>query len=232
MQAIILAGGLGTRLQSVIKNQPKVLAEINDKPFLYFLLKSLINKGVDKFIFSVGFLHEQIEEFLLNEFPSLNYKLSIEETALGTGGAIKQALTLINNEDVVVLNGDTFFNINLQQYYAFHQQKNAKCTLALKPMKDFDRYGSVKVDEQYKVENFNEKKYCESGLIYGGVAIFNKEIYLESIKNLSIPFSFEKEFLEKKIDSLYGFVDENYFIDIGIPEDYKKAQEELIKYIK
>ncbi len=135
MQAIILAGGLGTRLEEVVKHQPKVLATINEKPFLYWLVLHLQKKGIADFIFSLGYLHEQVEEFLQTEFPDISKNIVVEDKPLDTGGAIKKCLLQTNSKEVVVINGDTFFNLNFEAFIQYHHTTDADCTLALKPMK-------------------------------------------------------------------------------------------------
>jgi D-glycero-alpha-D-manno-heptose 1-phosphate guanylyltransferase len=229
MQAIILAGGFGTRLQTVVQDIPKSLAPISGKPFLFWLITYLQHQGINSFTFSLGYLHQQIEYFLKTEFPKLNYTCVIEEKPLGTGGAIKLALEKTIREDILILNGDTFFNLNLKAFINEFHTQNADCSIALTPMENFERYGSVIIDEQNIIKQFNEKKYSESGFINTGTILFKKSVYLEKTKHLPNNFSFEKDFLEPNIANLIvtGFKAGGYFIDIGIPEDYYKADREL-----
>ncbi len=229
MQAIILAGGFGTRLQTVIKHQPKVLAEVNEKPFLYWLIKHLQKKGVENFVFSLGYLHNQVELFLQKEFSTLQYKCVVEDEPLGTGGAIKKCIPKIVEENFLVVNGDTFFDFNLQNLNEFFSKTNSDCTIALTPMENFDRYGSVAIDEFNNIYQFNEKKYCKKGFISTGILILKKSTFLNSTKKLPQNFSYEKDFLEPNISKLKvtGYISNGYFVDIGIPEDYYKANNEL-----
>ncbi len=226
-EAIILAGGLGTRLRSVVSNLPKCMAPVAGKPFLYYVINYLQKQGVDNFIFSIGYLNEAIKNFLSNNYPLLNYQLSIEEEPLGTGGAIYLACKKANAENVLALNGDTMFTAGINALLDFHLQKKAECTLALKPMRQFNRYGVVRLDENNCINLFEEKKYYPDGLINGGVYAINKNKFL----NRSFPekFSFEKDYLEAyvKEKKFYGFEQDRYFIDIGIPEDFEKAQKEF-----
>lgn len=235
MQALILAGGFGTRLKTVVSEVPKPLAPIANKPFLFWLITYLQQQGVTNFIFSLGYLHQQVESFLKEEFPNLNYDCVIEKEPLGTGGAIKLCLEKANSEeDVLIFNGDTFFNLNLKEFITSFQVNDADCSIALTAMENFDRYGSVTIDEKNIIKQFNEKKYCESGFINTGIIIFKKSVYLEKIKHLPNNFSFEKDFLEPNMQSLKvtGFIINEYFVDIGIPEDYYKANKELENIIK
>jgi D-glycero-alpha-D-manno-heptose 1-phosphate guanylyltransferase len=224
---IILAGGLGTRLRSVVSDLPKCMAPVNGKPFLYYVIDFFQQQGISNFIFSVGYKYEVIEKYLKYQLSIVNYQLSIEEDPLGTGGAIKKACSLSTNKNVFITNGDTLFKANTLLLQSFHQQKNADCTLALKPMKNFNRYGVIDLNEDASVKNFSEKKYYEQGLINGGLYMLNVQNFLE--ESLPDKFSFETDYLEKFYTKrkMYGLVQDEYFIDIGIPEDYIRANEEL-----
>lgn len=233
MQAIILAGGFGTRLQTVVKEVPKPLAPIGGKPFLYWLITHLQKNGVTSFIFSLGYLHHLSEDFLATEFPSLNYQCVVENEPLGTGGAIKLCLQNTLEKQVLIVNGDSFFNLSINGFYNNYIQTKSDCTIALKPMQNFDRYGSVEIDSNNRVTQFNEKKHCEDGLINTGILIFNRNVFLEKTSHLPLNFSYEKDFLEPNMQSLKvsGYIAAEYFIDIGIPEDYYKADKELPQII-
>ena len=226
-EAIILAGGLGTRLRSVLPDTPKCMAPIAGKPFLGYLIKALQQKGIEKFIFSLGHKYEIVVDYLEKEFSSLKYKSSVEETPLGTGGAIKLSANLAEGKTLMVINGDTFFNIDPGPIEAFHHMCGSHCTIALKPMKNFDRYGVVELNKDYSVSDFKEKKFYESGLINGGIYFLNKNKFLE--EDLPEQFSFEKDYLEKFVGQrrIFGVSQDVYFSDVGIPDDYAKAQEEL-----
>jgi D-glycero-alpha-D-manno-heptose 1-phosphate guanylyltransferase len=224
---IILAGGLGTRLRSVVSDLPKCMAPVAGWPFLFYVINYLRLQGVEKFIFSLGYKHEMIEEYLNDQFSTLNYQCSIEEEPLGTGGAIQLACQKATEKNVIVANGDTLFKINAEEVSSFHEQQHAECTLALKPMQHFDRYGVVELNENAMVKDFKEKQFYESGLINGGVYILNVENFLS--KEFPSKFSFEKDYLEQYYQQgkIFGIVQDNYFIDIGIPEDYSRVQKEL-----
>lgn len=226
-EAIILAGGLGTRLRSAVPDLPKCMAPVAGKPFLYYVIAYLQQAGVDRFIFSLGYLHEVIEAFIKTNYPSLDTVFSIEEEPLGTGGAIKHACGKVAEENVLVLNGDTMYKIDAAKLLSFHEAHHAACTLSLKPMKDFDRYGVVEIDKENQIQSFKEKQFYEHGLINGGVYALNVSKFLS--QDLPQKFSFEKDFLERyyKSEKMLGLVMDEYFIDIGIPEDFKKANEEF-----
>jgi D-glycero-alpha-D-manno-heptose 1-phosphate guanylyltransferase len=229
MQAIILAGGFGTRLQTVVKEVPKPLAPISGKPFLFWLIVYLQQQGVTHFIFSLGYLHHQVETFLKEEFPNLKYDCVVEKEALGTGGAIKICMLKSIEQDIIIVNGDTFFELNIKDFITFYRDTNSDCSIALTPMQNFDRYGSVTIDEQNIIHQFNEKKYCASGLINTGILIFNKEIFIKKTEHLTQNFSYENDFLSPNISQIKvtGYIAPGYFIDIGIPEDYYKADKEI-----
>jgi D-glycero-alpha-D-manno-heptose 1-phosphate guanylyltransferase len=226
-QAVILAGGLGTRLRSAVPDLPKCMAPVAGKPFLQYVIGYLQQQGIDQFIFSLGYMHEVIEAFIKTQYPMLNVQYSIEEEPLGTGGAIQLALKKAGSENVLVLNGDTLFKIDTDKLSAFHRQHDAACTLSLKPMIDFDRYGVVETDKDGHIQSFREKQFFTEGLINGGVYALKTAPFLEL--NLPGKFSFEKDYLEKyyKIHKMMGVVMDDYFIDIGIPEDLERAGGEL-----
>jgi D-glycero-alpha-D-manno-heptose 1-phosphate guanylyltransferase len=229
MQAIILAGGFGTRLQTVVKEVPKPLAPISNKPFLFWLITYLHQQGVTSFIFSLGYLHQQVEDFLQQEFSNLKYDCVVEKQPLGTGGAIKFCLSKSTEKDIIIVNGDTFFDLDIKKFIQFYQDTNSDCSIALTPMQNFDRYGSVNIDEQNIIHQFNEKKYCDEGFINTGIIVFDKKTFLKKTNHLPQNFSYEKDFLEPNIANLKvtGFISTGYFIDIGIPEDYYKADREF-----
>lgn len=232
MEVIILAGGLGTRLRSEVKDVPKCMAPVVGKPFLWYLLKDLKKcNNVTRVILSVGYLREVIFEWIptiQDEFP-FTFDYAVEEEPLGTGGGIRLAMEKVTENEAVILNGDTYFAVDLNELVAAHKaQTDAKLTIALKPMKDFDRYGTVTSDAEGRVLKFNEKQPCKDGNINGGVYVLSKD---ESIfEGLPRKFSFETAVMQEKCGKtgcLFGVAYNGYFIDIGIPEDYHKADREF-----
>jgi D-glycero-alpha-D-manno-heptose 1-phosphate guanylyltransferase len=226
-EAIILAGGLGTRLRSVVADVPKCMAPVNGIPFISYIITGLQKQGITRFIFSLGYKSEIVIEYLDAHFDSLEKAYIIEEEPLGTGGAIKEACHYAEDENVLIFNGDTLFDIDLEKFSAFHLQQQAVCSLALKPMTNFSRYGAVDIDASHTVTAFHEKQFCESGLINGG--IYALQVKAIAAAPLPEKFSFEKDFLEKNTGTgnLSALAFDNYFIDIGIPEDYERANREL-----
>jgi D-glycero-alpha-D-manno-heptose 1-phosphate guanylyltransferase len=222
-EAIILAGGLGTRLRNAVPDLPKCMAPVAGRPFLAHVIEHWRGVGITRFIFSLGYMHEVIEAYL--ETLDLTYACVVEEHPLGTGGAIQAATQAATTDNLLITNGDTLFKVDAQVLAKYHHEKGALVTLALKPMHDFDRYGVVNVDKEGRVKTFEEKKAVRDGLINGGVYILRKRALTGTA-----PFSFEKDYLEPQVGGgrFFGYVSEAYFIDIGIPEDYNRAQKELL----
>lgn len=225
-EAIVLAGGLGTRLKSVVSELPKAMAPINDRPFLEIILSYLAKEGVSRVVLSVGYKHEAILTHFGRAYKGISLDYAVEEEPLGTGGGILLALSQCRKKEVLAVNGDTLFPVSIASLLALHQKQDALATLALKPMQNFDRYGTVRLSGS-RVAGFEEKKSLKEGLINGGAYILNRD----QVLGLGLPkkCSWEKDFLEGYYQShfLAGLPCEDYFIDIGIPEDYRRAQLEL-----
>ncbi len=230
-EAIVLAGGLGTRLKGVIDDIPKPMAPIGSKPFLEYLLSYLHNSGITHVILAVGYKHEVISDYFGKQFKNVALTYAIEHEPMGTGGGIANALKFAKSEELFLLNGDTFFAVDLKGLSNFHTKNKADLSLSLKALKDFDRYGTVEI-ENNAVSSFKEKQSLKEGYINGGVYTINKKIFKQD--HLGDKFSFEQDIMEKAIGqfALYGQVCDGYFIDIGIPEDYEIAQKELPQLIK
>lgn len=226
-ECIILAGGLGTRLRDSVPDLPKCMAPVAGRPFLFYVINYLRSQGIEKFIFSLGYKHEVIEEYLHANFHTMPYQCVIEKEPLGTGGGILLALSKATEKDVVIANGDTIFRADLPAAGLFHHQHQSECTLLLKPMMNFDRYGVVELAADKLVNSFKEKHFYEKGTINGGLYILNVNKFLD--EEFPDKFSFEKDYLERlyKERRIYGLVQDEYFIDIGIPADFNKAQIEL-----
>ena len=226
-EAIILAGGLGTRLRDAVPDLPKCMAPVNGKPFVFFVIDHLKKQGVTRFIFSLGYRSESFTDYLSTILTPGTFELVIEKEPLGTGGAIQYALGFAKEENVVIVNGDSIFKVDLTQQAQLHITHHSACTLALKPMENFERYGVVELNADGSIASFKEKQFYTNGLINGGVYMVNKPAFLQ----LGLPekFSFETTYLQQYYTkgNMYGIAQDGYFIDIGIPEDYQKAQTEL-----
>ena len=227
-QAIILAGGMGTRLREAVPELPKCMAPILAKPFIGYSLDYLEAQGIESFIIALGYKANIIEQYLDTQYAHLAITYCVEEEPLGTGGAIGFACTKASENNVLVLNGDTFYKVDVPQLFAFHEMCGADCTLTLKPMINFDRYGVVELNKDYTINNFREKQFYEKGLVNGGAYALTVKKFLK--EDPPSKFSFEKDYLEKPVlgRRMFGFIQDTYFIDIGIPADFEKAQTELI----
>lgn len=229
---LILAGGFGKRLRGIVKDVPKPMVDINGRPFLSYLMDYLSRQDVSKILLSVGYRYEVIKNYFGLRYKNLNIEYVIENKPLGTGGAIRESLKRVKDRNIIILNGDTLFNIDLKKMADFHFAHNSTITIAVKPMYNFDRYGTVSLEKD-RIVGFEEKTFKDFGYINGGVYIVNKRIF-ESFKQSRTPFSFEVGFLYKNINNIpsFAFICKDYFIDIGVPEDYERAQGELNQVVK
>jgi D-glycero-alpha-D-manno-heptose 1-phosphate guanylyltransferase len=227
MEVIVLAGGLGTRLQGVIGAQPKCMAPVNGRPFLAYVFEYLARQECRRVILSLGYKHEVVEEWVAAQELPFVVDTVVEHEPMGTGGGILLAVKQTVADNVAILNGDTMFLTDLKAQMAFHLLRHANLTIGLKTMKEFDRYGVVNTDKENVIMSFEEKKYRDEGTINGGVYILNTKAFL--MKHLPAKCSFEKDYMEKYAHEhkFYGFESGGYFIDIGVPEDYALAQEAL-----
>ncbi|GGH71846.1 D-glycero-alpha-D-manno-heptose 1-phosphate guanylyltransferase [Filimonas zeae] len=226
-EAIILAGGLGTRLRSEVPELPKCMAPVNGRPFLHYVIQWLQAQGITRFVFALGYKHDYFLDFLKATLPESAYVIATEDEPLGTGGAIANACKQVQTHTVLVTNGDTLFKGDIPALDQFHTSKAGACTLLLKPMQQFDRFGVVETATDGRITSFKEKQYYEQGLINAGMFALNVPAF--TAENLPAKFSFEKDYLEALYPqrSMYGLAQDAYFIDIGIPEDYRRAQTEL-----
>lgn len=223
-----MAGGLGTRLQSVIGAQPKCMATVAGQPFLYHLFCYLESQGCTRIILSLGYQHDVVTRWISEQQWPFLIDYVVEHEPLGTGGGIQLAMAKAATADVFVINGDTLFRADLPAMASFHKEKESATTLALKSLKDFDRYGVVCCDADGMILSFEEKKPVADGLINGGIYLVNTAFFRQ--KNLPQRHSFEKDYLEAFVggQQFYGYCSDAYFIDIGILADYERAQKDLL----
>lgn len=226
MQAIVLAGGLGTRLASIVKDIPKPMAPIRSRPFLEVLLDYLENQGFTDIILSVGHHHKVITDYFGDKYKSINIRYSIESFPLGTGGAIKKSLKLTDEDPIFVLNGDSFLKMNYKSMLKVYHDSSVPLSIALKHCKNTSRYGKVNVDRG-RINAFKEKESDEEGLINTGIYLLSPKIFLQY--NLPDVFSFEHDFLYPFVNEIrpLPYISDDFFIDIGNPEDYRRAQDEI-----
>jgi D-glycero-alpha-D-manno-heptose 1-phosphate guanylyltransferase len=227
-EAIILAGGFGTRLQGVVKDVPKPMAPVNGRPFLTYILDYLIEHQYNKVILSVGYLHEKIEEYFGHQYKSLEIDYAVETEPLGTGGGIAYAMSKCASDNVLVINGDTMFKVNLTEFEHFFAKSNSLLSIVLREVDDVSRYGSVSMGNNNLITLFSEKGVSSGrGFINGGIYMINRTLFDKYPQPQK--FSFEKDLMEKyyKQEPFFAMPSNGYFIDIGIPEDYARAQNEL-----
>jgi len=226
MEAIVLAGGRGTRLASVIQGMPKVLAPVGDRPFLELLLQRLRQRGIERVILSVGYLAANIRDHFGDRFDGLELAYAVEEQPLGTGGAAMEAIKLATTDAVFVLNGDTFVDLDYASMLASHTEAGVTATIAVKEVPDCTRFGRVVIDQR-RVAGFTGKGHAGPGLISAGAYVLNCDVFAPY--RMPAVFSIETDFFVPHIQELrpLAFVTSGYFIDIGIPEDLARAQTEL-----
>ena len=226
--ALILAGGLGTRLRHVVGEVPKPLAPVADKPFLWWLLLQLEQQGITDVYLSVGYRHDMIQSYLGDQYGSMRLRYVIEQEPLGTGGAILEALTVIPEQELLILNGDTLALVDLKAFIADAEARQADISMAVATVANAGRYGTVEIAPgSHRIEAFIEKGRTGSGCINAGVYYVRKEALLTA--GLPRTFSFEQDYLAKQVHrtNLIAFPHVTDFIDIGIPEDYSRAQKKV-----
>jgi D-glycero-alpha-D-manno-heptose 1-phosphate guanylyltransferase len=223
MEAILLAGGLGTRLHKVTGDTyPKSLAEVDGKPFLHYIIKYLESMGVKRFIFAVSHHAQMIVDNVNESFPNLDCVFSYENEPMGTGGAIKQALEFAQSDDVLVVNSDSFMEFSLDQFCLFHQKNQASLSIICTQVDDINRFGAADINDKNCLNKFFEKGGKGGGYINSGIYLIN--IQHPTLLELSGRFSFETEILASKSLPVYAMKNTGLFFDIGTPDDFVGAQ--------
>lgn|SRR5574344_956879 len=227
-EAIILAGGFGTRLRYVLNDVPKPMAPINGRPFLEYLLNYLKRYHFEHVVLSTGYLHEKIEDYFGNLYSGIRLSYAHETSPLGTGGGVLNAMQQCENDVVTVLNGDTLFCVDYNELQRLHSSQHTNLTIILRHVENTARYGAVQTDASGRIVAFTEKAAASgNGFINGGIYRLNRSLF-EGF-TVGQQFSFEKDLMECRYrqQSFYAYPSDAYFIDIGIPEDYARAQHEL-----
>lgn len=220
MKAIILAGGMGTRLRDTVRDIPKPMACVMGKPFLEYLLQQLKKWGIMEVVLSVGYRKEKVKAYFGDGgYYGMSIVYSEENEPLGTGGALKKAVSVADDPLFIVMNGDSFFNVDLSKLISYHELKEAATTISLAYVKDKSRYGGVKIDYDGRIIFFEEKGTSGPGLINGGVYVIRRDIADDIPQG---PISLEREVLSrlKEKKQLYAMEFRGFFIDMGLPEDY------------
>ncbi len=229
MEAIVLAGGLGTRLAARLSGVPKAMAPVAGRPFLEILLNQVARAGCGRVLLSVGHLRGVIQDYFGASFRGMKVDYAVEEAPLGTGGAIRFALRQTRDDVALVLNGDTFLDADYAAMMRIHAGAGAALTMAVARQEDIARYGGVVV-EAGRVVNFEEKGRTGPGWINAGAYVLQTDLAWPA--NLPEKFSFERDFLAPEIDRVVpaAYEVEGFFLDIGVPEDLDRAQTELVGY--
>ena len=225
MEAIVLAGGEGRRLRAVVSDLPKPMANVSGRPFLWWLLTRLAQQRVRRIILSVGYKADAIQNYFGNVFSGAELAYSVETEPLGTGGAIRLALEQAREMQVIVLNGDTYADVDLRGLSEKFESSGTDLAVTVTHVNDVARYGGVVIDQKTDtIVGFNEKQCSAAGYINAGIYCLRRDIFTR----YSVPakFSFERDFLAKQLAVLrpVAFAGVRAFIDIGVPADYALAQ--------
>jgi D-glycero-alpha-D-manno-heptose 1-phosphate guanylyltransferase len=225
--AILLAGGLGTRLSAVSGGLPKPLVDVAGRPFIEHVLDMVVDAGSMRMVMAVSYRWELLRDYFGNTYRGLDIDWSVENSPLGTGGAIRLAFETFGLDRAFVLNADTLFRVDLKELERLHIVSDSVVTMALRVVKDANRFGVVELDAEQRVVEFHEKGRHGPGLVNGGIYVIERSVL--DLQNLPAVFSFERDVLEAKLACLrpLGVPSEGYFIDIGIPEDLERARREL-----
>ncbi|MDP5030513.1 sugar phosphate nucleotidyltransferase [Paraglaciecola sp.] len=219
----MLAGGLGTRLHGVTGDAyPKSLAEIAGRPFLHYIIRYLSHQGIKRFIFAVSHHSQMIIDDVAANFPHLDYTFSLEEQPLGTGGAIKLAMTHVKGNKALVVNSDSFMEFSLVDFMNFAQSKQASLSIVCTEVEDVTRFGAADIDDNAKLKKFFEKGRKGVGFINSGIYLLSKNHIL--LSQLSGKFSFETEILANEKVPVFAMKNKGLFFDIGTPNDFEGAK--------
>ncbi len=222
--AAILAGGFGTRLRSVVNDRPKVMALVAGRPFLTHLLDQLSDSGIERVVLCTGYMAELIQQELGNSYKTMELVYSVEEEPLGTGGALRNAAEHFSGDQLLVLNGDSYCHCVLSDYISLQLKSCLLAGMVLAKVDDVSRFGAVQINDQSRVESFIEKGVQNgSGLINAGIYLLPTARIMEITPDVAV--SLERDVIPYLIaDGIFGYQCSGAFIDIGIPEEYERAQ--------
>ncbi len=235
MEAIILAGGFGTRLRTIVSEVPKPMAPIGGVPFLQLLINFWEKQGITRFILSVGYKQQIIREYFGKEFAGCEIEYVVEDKPLGTGGAVLAAIKYLKTRNsFLIVNGDTYFDVSLEKIKKFHKKNNSKLTMALFATDESDRYHLVELGSRGRILSLNANK--KGKFANGGIFLCSSSIFDNVKADFLKPVALENDLLSPLINKgeskIFGLKNEGVFIDIGIPEDYAKARHLLPTLIK
>lgn len=225
-EAIVLAGGFGTRLRHVVSDVPKPMAPVAGRPFLCWLLDRLAAQGYGHVVLATGYMHEKIEDFFHNDYQGISIDYAREMSPLGTGGAIVNGMQHCTADCVTVLNGDTLFDIDHRRLAEVADANGGRLTIVTRLVEDAGRYGAVEADSAGRIIAFREKDPAIGrGYINGGIYRMRRSL-LDGYA-VGTQFSFEKEVMQALREPFFAYPSDTYFIDIGVPDDYARAQTEF-----
>jgi D-glycero-alpha-D-manno-heptose 1-phosphate guanylyltransferase len=230
--AAILAGGLGTRLRSIIADRPKVLAEVGGRPFIEYLLDQLAVAGLRTVVLCTGFMGEQVQLRFRDSYRGMRLHYSLETSPLGTGGALRLALPRLTSPVVMVMNGDSYCDAKLDAFAAWHQERASRATILLTETPDTRRYGRVQVRDDGRIERFQEKADMQGpGWINAGIYLLSRDL-IETIPT-GRPVSIERDMFPEWLKGvgLAGYRSEGRLWDIGVPDAYARANADFVEFI-
>ena len=220
--AAILAGGLGTRLRSVVSDRQKVVATVGEKPFVTFLLDELDQIGISKAVLCVGYLGNQVQAILGDQYKRIQLTYSQEPEPLGTGGALHFALPLLTSEQIMVLNGDSFCQTDLAAFWDFHIEKQSLISMLLVEIADSSPFGKVEINAESQILSFKEKGEYGSGWVNAGVYLVRRDLLVTIPTG---PSSIEKDIFPRWVDKgMLGYCCNGKFLDIGTPSSYSASK--------
>lgn len=223
MDALILAGGKGTRLQSIVSDRPKVMSDVNGRPYLTYLFDQLLSAGINRVILCTGYMAEHILDYYGQSYGNLALVYSQETEPLGTGGAIRHALHHIQSNTILVLNGDSYCNVSLTQFCGAH---HSLASMVLVYQSDTARYGQVKFDKDSYITDFIEKGVdLLPGWINAGIYLIDRELIENIPPDKAISIEQEMFPIWLKDRSIKGFYSQDRFIDIGLPKSYAQSHQ-------
>lgn len=224
--AVILCGGQGKRLRSVVADKQKVLAQVGDSPFLDILLKNLKRQGIQHVVLCTGYKAEALEDYYRQNPQGLIMEFSREASPLGTGGALKNARYFIGSDPFLVLNGDSFCGVDVKAFLDFHRSKSARASVVVSSVKETSDFGRIALDDLAQITGFKEKADTAPGYVNAGVYCFNEDVF--SLMPEDAAFSLEHDLFPALVGKgFYGFVVEEAFLDIGTPQRYEEAKKKL-----
>ena len=224
---VILCGGLGKRLRGVVGDTPKVMAQVDGRPFLDFLLKYLIAQNIQRVILCTGYKADIVEDYYRGRDFGLSIEFSREQQPLGTGGALKNAAAIVSSDPFFVFNGDSFLPVPLQPFLNFHIQKNAEASLVVSRVDEGRDFGSLNVNGDFQIVEFQEKRnHSSKVLVNTGIYCFSRCLF-EQMPDEKI-FSLENDLFPRLLGKkFYAYYTEQEFMDIGTPQRYESARRKL-----